>query len=245
MVWRQPYLRLSRKMRPSGKIIIAIAVLLAPLFASARNVDYPAGSLLTKVQIKMLGVDGFFWSSPLTDELFARIDGGSYGRGCTTPREELAYLHVLHRNFAGQSQVGEMVCAKSVAAELLAIFRELYDKGYPIEKMFLVDEYGASDERSMADNNSSCFNYRSRPGMKTLSLHARGLAVDINPLYNPYVKGSRIEPAAGSRYADRSLACRYYISKNDLCYKVFVRHGWSWGGAWRSAQDYQHFEKTK
>ena len=221
-----------------------LAVLMAPLAVYAQAIDWPAGSVLSAAQLKLLGEDAFFWSSPVTDDVFERIDGLSFGRGCTTKRSDLQYIHVLHRNFAGRSQVGEMICAQAVAADLLAIFRELYDAGYPIEKMYLVDRYGASDERSMADNNTSCFNFRPRPGQKTLSLHARGLAVDINPLYNPYVKGAHIEPAAGARYADRGRRCRYYIRRGDVCWKAFTRRGWSWGGAWRSAQDYQHFEKN-
>ena len=233
-------------MRPSGKIIATIAVLLAPLFASGQvQVRWPAGSVLSGVQLAMLGDDCFFWLEPIDDDTFSRIDGVSFGRGCTLKRDDLRCLHLLHRNFAGQVQVGEMICAASVASELQDIFRELYAAGYPIEKVFLVDEYGADDRLSMADNNTSCFNFRSKPGMTQLSLHALGLAVDINPLYNPYVKGARVEPAAAARYADRKLRCPYYIKPGDVCHRAFTRRGWKWGGSWRSSQDYQHFEKSK
>ena len=80
--------------------------------------------------------------------------------------------------------------------------------------------------------------------MKQLSLHASGLAVDINPLYNPYVKGAHVEPAAAAAYADRARRCPYYIKAGDACHRAFTRHGWRWGGSWRSSRDYQHFEKT-
>ena len=234
-------------MRTSGRIILSTAVLLAPLFASGQVlVRWPAGSVLSDIQLEMFGGAGnFFGSEEIDDATFERIDGVSFGPGCDTPRSSLRLLHILHRNFAGRTQVGEMVCASSAAADLLDIFRELYNARYPIEKVFLIDEYGGDDARSMADNNTSCFNYRKKPGQEQPSMHASGLAVDINPLYNPYVHGARVEPASGAVYADRSLACPYYIRKGNLCHRAFTRRGWSWGGSWRSCADYQHFEKTK
>ena len=225
---------------------MTIAVLLAPLFASGQvKIHWSAGSILSPVQLQMLGEDNFFFEEEIDDDTFGRIDGLSFGRGCTTAREDLRLLHLLHRNFAGQTQTGEMICNKAVAGDLLAIFKELYAAEYPIEKIFLVDEFGADDLRSMAANNTSCFNFRTKPGMKQLSLHARGLAVVINPLYNPYVRGFVIKPAEGAKYANRTRNCPYYIKSGDVCHKAFTRRGWSWGGAWRSSQDYQHFEKAK
>ena len=99
----------------------------------------------------------------------------------------------------------------------------------------------------MSDNNTSCFCYRVVSGTQKLSYHARGLAIDINPLYNPYIRhakdGSRIvEPANGKPYADRSKQFRYKINKGDLCYRLFIKHGFIWGGSWRTVKDYQHFE---
>ena len=221
-------------------------MLMAPLFASGQTqVRWPAGSILSDVQLSMLGKECFFWDEPLDDELFARIDGVSYSRGCTTPRSALRCLHLLHRNFGGHAQVGEMICAASVADELLDIFRELFDAGYPIEKICLVDEFGGDDLRSMEANNTSCFNFRPIAAGGRLSNHALGLAVDINPLYNPYVRGERIEPASGAVYADRTRKCPYYIRRGDACHAAFTSRGWSWGGSWRSARDWQHFEKKQ
>ena len=219
---------------------------MAPLFASGQTqVRWPAGSILSDVQLSMLGKECFFWDEPLDDELFARIDGVSYSRGCTTPRSTLRCIHLLHRNFGGHAQVGEMICAASVADELLDIFRELFDAGYPIEKICLVDEFGGDDLRSMEANNTSCFNFRPIAAGGRLSNHALGLAVDINPLYNPYVRGERIEPASGAVYADRTRKCPYYIRRGDACHAAFTSRGWSWGGSWRSARDWQHFEKKQ
>lgn len=230
------------------RVIILISIVsTSPLFASGQtHIIWPAGSILSDAQLEMFGgADSFFLSEEISDATFSRIEGVSYARGCSVPRSKLRLLHLLHRNFGGHIQVGEMVCAASAADELLDIFRELFDAGYPIEKIYLIDEYGADDNRSMADNNTSCFNFRRKPGMKELSMHARGLAVDINPLYNPYVKGTVVKPAASSRYADRTLSCQYYIRRGDLCHSAFTSRGWHWGGSWNSMKDYQHFEKKQ
>lgn len=187
-----------------------------------------------------------FYISEITDELFDRMKGKSYKDECNVPREDLRYIHILHKNLEGNTCEGEMVCHKIIAQDLLEIFEELYLNDYPIERMVLIDEYGADDETSMTANNSSCFNYRVISHTTKISKHGLGIAVDINPLYNPYTKivdGTRIvEPAAGEPYLDREADFPYKIDEDDLCYKLFIEHGFEWGGSWTSAKDYQHFE---
>lgn len=141
-----------------------------------------------------------------------------------------------------------MVCHRRIAADLVAIFRQLYDAHYPIARMVLVDEYRADDETSMRANNTSCFCYRTVAGSRKVSAHAMGMAVDINPLYNPYVKRRAngrlfIQPANAEPYTHRERRFDYKIERGDLCHRLFLQHGFSWGGAWRSLKDYQHFEK--
>jgi len=163
-------------------------------------------------------------------------------------RSDLRYLRISHYDLEGRVHVGEMICNKLIADKLLAIFRELYAAHYPIQRMRLPDNYDADDERQMRDNNTSCFNYRNVSGSRNLSKHARGLAIDINTLYNPYIRyskkdGSRIvEPATAVKYCDRKATFPYKITTSDLCYKLFIKHGFTWGGAWRTMKDYQHFE---
>ena len=189
--------------------------------------------------------DGFYISE-INDEIFARIKGKSFKDDCTLPREDLRYLHVLHCGFDGETHEGEMVCNVYIAGTLIDIFKKLYEAGYQIEKIRLVDEYDADDEMSMRDNNSSSFNFRFISHTKKISKHGLGLAVDINTLYNPYTKtvdGKVIlEPATAGEYVDRSRDFPHKIDENDLCYKLFIKHGFEWGGSWKSAKDYQHFE---
>lgn len=189
-----------------------------------------------------------FECSGITDEIFIRMYGNSYKEDCTVPRDSLSYLTVTHYGFDGEVHTGEMVVNQAIAEDVLEIFRELYEIRYPIEKMRLIDDYGADDERSMADNNSSAFNYRVISGTTKLSNHSRGLAIDINPLYNPYVHSNTgeeaCEPANATPYVDRSLPFDYKIDEDDACYRIFTEHGFSWGGSWSRSKDYQHFEKT-
>ncbi|MBQ6045011.1 MAG: hypothetical protein IJL42_05795, partial [Bacteroidales bacterium] len=73
----------------------------------------------------------FFTSVPIDSVVFARMSGRSYKDGCPVAVEDLRYLRVLHSDLSGRTLVGEMVANKSIADDLLEIFRELYDAGYP------------------------------------------------------------------------------------------------------------------
>lgn len=186
----------------------------------------------------------------IDDMVYARIKGKSYKEGCRIPLSELRYLTVLHYDGDGNVKRGELICNKAIAEDLLDIFQNLYNAKYAIERVALIDDYDADDAKSMAANNTSCFNYREVAGSKKLSNHALGRAIDINPLYNPMVKvtkgSTRVSPEEGRPYANRSKKeIPYKIDRTDLCYKEFIAHGFKWGGNWKSKKDYQHFEKAK
>lgn len=206
-----------------------------------------AGTIVSADQLEALPAEQLFYKEEISDVLFERIYGYSYKENCTVPKEELVYLRVLHKGFDGETHVGEIMVNREVADDILEIFSELYQAGYPIERMQLIDDYGADDGASMADNNSSAFNFRTISHTDTLSNHSYGKAVDINPLYNPYVKTINgelsCEPADGIEYMDRDKDFPYKIDHDDLCYKLFTERGFSWGGDWQHAKDYQHFEK--
>ncbi len=197
--------------------------------------------------------DENFYKKEINSEIFAKIKGKSYKDNCTVPLNELNFIHILHIDVEGGIHEGEMICNKSIADDLLEIFQALYEANYPIERVHLVDEYNADDETSMSANNTSCFNYRTISGTNKVSMHGRGLAVDINPLYNPFhlIKDNgsvHIEPADGSAYLDRTKSFDYKIEADDLCVQLFKEHGFDWGGDWavkgyKLYKDYQHFEK--
>ena len=187
-----------------------------------------------------------FYFEPISDELFARMNGKSFRADCTLPREDLRYVHVLHVDLKGYIREGELVCNRRIAQDLVDIFRQLFEEGYPIGHIRLIDDYGADDEASMEANNTSCFNFRFITNLDTVSKHGLGLAVDVNPLYNPYVSeldGEDVfEPAAAEPYLDRTKDFPCKIDENDLCYQLFTAHGFDWGGDWLEEKDYQHFE---
>ncbi len=194
--------------------------------------------------------EGFYYE-PLTEEVKERITGISYPEtGCTVPYEDLNYVGLKYIDFKGQEQTGELICNKAIAQDMVEIFHELYRNEYQLESVRLIDEYDGDDTASMAENNTSCFNYRVVDGTASLSKHAYGLAIDVNPYYNPYVVFGRnsdgsdyISPPGSEIYADRSQSFAYKIDENDLCYRLFTEHGFTWGGNWNSTKDYQHFQK--
>lgn len=214
--------------------------------SSAEVTEFKPGDEVPAEALKA-GVDGFFSVKPIPDDVFVRMEGKTYKSNCTVPRSELRYIRCLHVDAKGRTLVGEMVLNQKIASKVLGIFRKLYDAGYPIEKMLLADNYGADDERIMTANCTSAFNFRFVSGTRTVSKHGLGMAVDINPLYNPCKRTLKtgevkVEPAAGKPYVDRTKKFDYKLEPGDLCHRLFKEAGFRWGGDWRTVKDYQHFE---
>lgn len=189
-----------------------------------------------------ISFDNQFYSSTITDSIFERINGKSFKDDTPVLREDLRYIHVLYNNAKGDTSEGEIIVHKVIAVDVLSIFKTLYDNGYVIENMSLVDEYSADDNVSMMVNNSSGFNTRKMTGSDVYSLHSYGLAIDVNPLYNPYVNGDMVLPASARGYVDRRGSFPMKFTEDDFCVRTFVSHGFVWGGSWANLKDYMHFE---
>ena len=207
-----------------------------------------------------------FYYEPLTDDMIEYITGISYPASETsrdtsavntiagTPEvsyDDLRYVGLLYIDFNGLTQAGELICNKRIAQDMVEIFHELYISDYRLDSVYLVDNYGGDDTASMCADNTSCFNYRVVEGSSSLSKHAYGLAIVINPFYNPYIVfgageggSDYISPPGSEIYVDRSASFAYKIDDSDLCYRLFTSHGFKWGGDWNSCKDYQHFQKT-
>jgi hypothetical protein len=209
--------------------------------------SWDAGCVVSVEAIKAYGEDNVFVSVHISESIYSRIYGKSYKEGCIVPIDDLCYLKLLHYDINYDIRIGELSCSRSVSNDLVQIFKALYEAKYPIEKMILIDDYNADDEASMKDNNTSAFNFRQIVGGGKLSKHATGQAVDINPLYNPYVKTVSgqlyVAPSCALSYVDRTQEFPYKIIKNDICYQLFTKYGFQWGGDWDTIKDYQHFEK--
>ncbi len=169
----------------------------------------------------------------------------SWRAGCPVGLEGLRLLTLSHWNFAGDAATGELVVAAGAAQDIVGVFEALFNGGFPIERMELVDAYAGDDELSMAANNTSAFNCREvawEPGV--WSNHAFGTAIDVNPLVNPYVSTSLTLPPEGAAFADRTSPTLGGLYAGDVATAAFANIGWIWGGTWSSAKDWQHFSAS-
>jgi hypothetical protein len=167
--------------------------------------------------------------------------------GAVVGCDRLRLVSFRYIGFDGQlHNDGEIVVMDAVADHVLEIFVTLRNRRFPIERAKLMNSYDGNDDASIADNNTSSFNDRKVAGTTAISLHAYGLAIDVNPIQNPYVEHSRgiltFSPKAGARYADRK---RIQSGMAETVVDVFADHGFAtWGGHWRTA-DYQHFQVSR
>ncbi len=209
--------------------------------------------------LDLTDISGFFLSMEIVegDEVYDRINGKSYQENDDIALSDLRYLKLLHYNYDGEIQVGEMIVNQRIEKDCLEIFQKLFEEEYPICRMVLIDNYWTGDSEetdgvSIKNNNTSSFNYRNIPGSTKRSKHALGLAIDLNPYENPYVPTvngvsdySALDETEYYYATNRKKTDAHVITKEDLAYKLFTEKGFTWGGNWNSLKDYQHFEKKE
>jgi hypothetical protein len=169
----------------------------------------------------------------------------SWRAGCPVALEELRYLQLSYWGFDDAAHVGELVVAASAVETMRAVFSRLYAQRFPIRQMRLVDDYGGDDFASIEADNTSAFNCRQATGSGNWSMHALGLAIDINPLENPYVySNGTSDHLASGPYLDRSPARAGMAVEGGVLVGAFDAQGWGWGGRWDAPIDYQHFSSN-
>ncbi len=170
----------------------------------------------------------------------------SWHRGCPVGPSSLRRLRIGYWGFDGKSHVGTVIVNRSAVGDLTVVFRRLYRARFPIRRMRSIDAYGGNDERSLAADNTATFNcrYAVGPGPKRWSAHAYGLAIDVNPVENPYLESGRVHPRAGRTYLDRTNVRPGMAVRGGLLVSAFASVGWQWGGRWTVTPDYQHFSAT-
>lgn len=217
------------------------------LSTNTKSNDLVSGDIINEeiLEDKNFKVEDYFKILTLSQKYGDQLESMVYLDTNVISFDELRYLEVLHVGFDGEVHVGELIVNKSVAEEVLQIFREIYDVGFPIEKMKVISNYNNSDEDSMNDNNTSAFNFRTIVNGTTLSNHSYGLAIDINPKLNPYITANAVLPENGAEFVDRSQYAKGMIKKGEAVCEIFSKYGWTWGGDWENPKDYQHFEKTQ
>ncbi len=154
-------------------------------------------------------------------------------------KKDLILIEVQYYSFDDKLHQGQLVINKLLRSDLIKIFKKIKEERFPIGKAVPIVSYNWNDEKSMEDNNTSAFNYRFIAGTKKLSNHSYGTAIDINPLFNPYIRKDLHQPE-GSVY---NPARRGTITGDSFLVKEFKLMGWDWGGNWVNKKDYQHFEK--
>jgi hypothetical protein len=180
--------------------------------------------------------------APLSAKQRAHMTGVSWHRGCPVSLSQLRVLTLSYRGFDGRAHTGRLIVNSSVARPVVAVFRRLYAAGFPIRRMQPVDAYGGSDFRSIEADNTSAFNCRVATGSSSWSNHAYGLAIDVDPIENPYVTASGSVAHAASRpYVNRTRKRPGMAYPGGVLVEAFASIGWGWGGYWSGDRDYQHF----
>lgn len=214
------------------------------------------------------GAGGFFAAAVSLPPQVERemLEKNSWRPGCPVAPNQLAYLVTTYWGFDGRPHYGELVVHAALCAFFVDSLHHAYNGRFPIERMELIEAFGADDFRSMEANNSSAFNCREVPGKPgVFSKHSYGAAIDINPLQNPYLLVShaagsalggaasaaefcgknsvdcRILPAASAAFLDRLDLRPGMLQQGDPLLAPFRQRGFAWGGAWR-IPDYQHIE---
>ena len=181
---------------------------------------------------------------PVVDSAMTREQAVVRRDGPRAPEEILnrqEVVKVLYRGFDGRVHRGQLVVDRRLAGDVREVFRIALQAEFPIFSVIPISHprFGWDDDKSMAANNTSGFNYRTVTGGSTLSRHALGLAVDINPALNPYIRGGVVLPE-GAEYVPGRPGT---LTPDSPVVQAFLRLGWTWGGTWESLKDYQHFQK--
>jgi len=165
----------------------------------------------------------------------------SYRAGCPVGPADLRAVRVSYWGFDDASHAGTIVVARRVAQDVVGVFRRLWAERFPIRRLRPVSAYRGNDDASMAADNTSGFNCRYVGGTKRWSMHAYGEAIDVNPVENPYIRGSFVSPPRGRAFLDRSRYRKGMAVSDGVLVRAFVSVGWKWGA---SFGDHQHFSTT-
>ena len=171
----------------------------------------------------------------------AVIARSTWERGCPVARADLSWVRLSFWGFDDTRHTGELLVHRSVARDLVQVFRTLYAARFPLEEMRITTRAEQTAPPTGDGNNTVAFNCRVARGTTTYSEHAYGLAVDVNPFQNPYLKGDLVLPERASAYRDRAWRRPGMIHADGPVVRAFARIGWGWGGSWRSLKDWQHF----
>lgn len=179
-------------------------------------------------------------NQPVVDCRFER--DSAIGRATEAAlKATLDVREVGYVGFDGKRHIGQIVCERSVCQELADWFLGMEKVGFPFRSVCPISMFGGSDSASMASDNTYCFANRGIWGSREPSWHAKGRALDINPLENPAFKRGRVIPATGRQRPGTPGT----LADTSFAVKSLRAIGWKWGAHWRRVQDWQHFQKVR
>jgi hypothetical protein len=186
---------------------------------------------------------------PLAPAEGAQLNGEFWHAGCPVPLSGLRLLTVSYWDFTGRAETGELVVSRRAAAPLAKVFGQLYRLRFRIRHMHFVDAYGPRRGRPRDRDISGSFECRRAvpspcgSGTGNWSQHAFGLAVDLNPIENPYTGCGRTREPSSVPYLNRSKMRPGMVTPAVV--RAFRSIGWGWGGSWAgSTKDYMHFSSS-
>lgn len=215
---------------PTTILVSALALLLLPGAGTAAPAPKPPPFTATV--------------RPLSATERAAMTPSAWRRGCPVALARLRHVSLSHIGFGGRARRGVLVVNASVAGEVVGVFRDLYRARFPIRKMRPIEVYDGDDFASIEADNTSAFNCRAATGSSRWSQHAYGLAIDVNPIENPYVSGGRTSHPASVPYLDRRRVRKGMAVDGGVLVRAFESRGWQWGGRWSGTPDYQHFSAS-
>lgn len=180
----------------------------------------------------------------LPGELRGAMVGVTWSHECPVHITELRLLRFSHWSFEGDLREGELVVVAEDASVIDGAMKVAFETKFPLESARPASDFGGDDNASMAANNTSAFNCRKVTGGDSYSQHSYGNAVDINPVQNPYVRGSTVLPEAGEDFLIRDPSTPGLLVESSPIVQHFLAAGWGWGGQWSSLKDYQHLSKS-
>jgi hypothetical protein len=179
--------------------------------------------------------------SAIPSDVLAR---SSWSEGCPVGLEELAYLTVSHYGFDQRFHTGEMIVNAAVAEQIVEVFRQLHEARFPIEQMRVITAEEIDAHPTGDWNDTTSFVCRPAVGSGSWSQHAYGLAIDVNPFHNPYLKGDLVLPELATAYLARDDVRPGMIIEGDVVTRAFAEIGWGWGGHWSTLKDWMHFSQS-
>jgi len=163
-------------------------------------------------------------------------------KGTNAPKEiidQLKLINVQYYSTDSKVHQGQILTNNKIADKIVVLFKFILQERFPVAHAIPVVKYNWDDDLSMQANNTYSFCYRD----VSFSKHAYGMAIDINPYFNPvrWKTGfeNHLNKPVGARYDPRKPGTFY--SQQPVVLE-FERLGFHWGHHFKVKFDDHHFD---